>query len=1077
VHIISHGASGEILLGHDQLSLNNLPDYVQQIGLWSASLTADADVLFDGCDVAAAPAGQQLLSEIGSAGGFDVAASDDRTGHAGLDGDWDLEFRYGDVETQIPFSESLQTQWVHTLDFLSDFNSSSISTQLNVTGTNSGWTVTQGAVDFFANGYLFLSVPAGGRAVDLNGILTAGRIETALSTVAGHVYDVSFYLGGSGFGTYSVGVEAAGTSASISANMPLFNSFLLMNWQSQTFSFTAVDTSTTLSFESLNLFASDGPLISYLRVTDVTLNGANQPALGTPIITGLTEEDQTLGVDVSGISDFDGLGTFSYRWLRDGAEIAGETNSTYQTSDSDVGHQISVEVSFNDSLGHLEVLRSSVTSSIANVNDAPVGVPSINGVLTENDVLSANVAGISDADGLGTLSYQWLRNGNAISGATNSSYTLGDSDVGRSLSVRVSYTDLNGTVETLTSSVTSSIGNVNDVPVGLPLINGILTEDEILSANVAGISDADGLGTLSYQWLRNGNAISGATNSSYTLGDSDVGRSLSVRVSYTDLNGTVETLTSSVTSSIGNVNDVPVGLPLINGILTEDKVLSANVAGISDADGLGTLSYQWLRNGSAISGATSSSYTLGDSDVGRSLSVRVSYTDLNGTVETLTSSVTSSIANVNDVPVISGPGVQQVDLNHGTGVLDIQVSDIDNPVDSLILSVSSSDAGVIPLSSILLGGSGAQRTVEILPIVSSFSGSVWITLSVTDSIDTSEFQFEVILGAAFNTGFLDQGIPIAVENTGGNSSPEIGGTVNQPDSSAGSDFEDESDFSNTESRGQAFLDDLLSGSASALINHRNDHSDQSEEAELQKEVDQIIQKVVSHSHDLIEETLSDTDTESVADEVNDEALRAYQRLLVSETVPLGEFGAESDDGDAGSVITATELTIGFAEDSTNGPAEGEIPSSAEIVEEVAADEVTKSASSAVMTSVIAVGALTSLGKASAVGAIGTSTTTNSFLNVVARGRLAAARSFETVVGRFATESGSESVRTLVCEQITTSGQSGRTFDTGGTAVSLLASTTPLWWTFDPLVVLDRFAEDYGSHDAAELKSLVSIVQK
>ncbi|MFN9972096.1 MAG: DUF4347 domain-containing protein, partial [Phycisphaerae bacterium] len=37
VHIISHGASGEILLGHDQLSLNNLPDYVQQIGLWSAS--------------------------------------------------------------------------------------------------------------------------------------------------------------------------------------------------------------------------------------------------------------------------------------------------------------------------------------------------------------------------------------------------------------------------------------------------------------------------------------------------------------------------------------------------------------------------------------------------------------------------------------------------------------------------------------------------------------------------------------------------------------------------------------------------------------------------------------------------------------------------------------------------------------------------------------------------------------------------------------------------------------------------------------------------------------------------------
>ncbi len=281
-------------------------------------------------------------------------------------------------------------------------------------------------------------------------------------------------------------------------------------------------------------------------------------------------------------------------------------------------------------------------------------------------------------------------------------------------------------------------------------------------------------------------------------------------MSYTDLNGTVETLTSSVTSLVGNLNDVPVGVPLINGILTENEVLTANVAGISDADGLGALSYQWLRNGNVISGATSSSYTLGDSDVGRSLSVRVSYTDLNGTVETLTSSVTSSIVNVNDVPVISGPGVQQVDLNHGTGTLEFLVADIDNPVDSPVLSVSSSDASVIPLSSILPGGSGAQRTAEILPIVSSFSGSVWITLSVTDAIDTSKFQFEVILGAAFNSGFLDPVSPIAVDNAGGHSSPELSGTVDEPDASAGSELEGESDFSNTESRGQASLNDLLS---------------------------------------------------------------------------------------------------------------------------------------------------------------------------------------------------------------------------------------------------------------------------
>ena len=106
-------------------------------------------------------------------------------------------------------------------------------------------------------------------------------------------------------------------------------------------------------------------------------------------------------------------------------------------------------------------------------------------------------------------------------------------------------------------------------------------------------------------------AIGGATSGNYTLGDADVGTQISVQVSYTDGYGTAESLTSAQTAAVANVNDAPVGVPTISGTSTEDQTLTADTAAIGDADGLGAFSYQWLRNGVAIGGATAGTYTLG----------------------------------------------------------------------------------------------------------------------------------------------------------------------------------------------------------------------------------------------------------------------------------------------------------------------------------------------------------------------------------------------------------------------------------------------------------------------------------
>ena len=96
-------------------------------------------------------------------------------------------------------------------------------------------------------------------------------------------------------------------------------------------------------------------------------------------------------------------------------------------------------------------------------------------------------------------------------------------------------------------------------------------------------------------------------------------------MTYTDGHGTAEgSADPAPTALVTNVNSPPSGVPTISGTPTEDQTLTANTAGISDADGLGAFSYQWLRNGSTIGGATASTYTLGDADVGAQISVQVS---------------------------------------------------------------------------------------------------------------------------------------------------------------------------------------------------------------------------------------------------------------------------------------------------------------------------------------------------------------------------------------------------------------------------------------------------------------------
>ena len=115
LHILSHGDDGAVKLGNTWLNADNTDQYSESLSAWSDSLDVNADLMIYGCNLAGSAQGEQFVAELAQITGADVAASDDNTGHALLNGDWELEYRHGDIETSVAVSEDLQASWSSVL--------------------------------------------------------------------------------------------------------------------------------------------------------------------------------------------------------------------------------------------------------------------------------------------------------------------------------------------------------------------------------------------------------------------------------------------------------------------------------------------------------------------------------------------------------------------------------------------------------------------------------------------------------------------------------------------------------------------------------------------------------------------------------------------------------------------------------------------------------------------------------------------------------------------------------------------------------------------------------------------------
>ncbi|MCP3878215.1 MAG: DUF4347 domain-containing protein, partial [Sulfitobacter sp.] len=114
-HIIAHGSDGSVDLGNTTLNADTLNQNQLSIALWANAFAEAGDILIYGCNLASTEIGQSLIGNLAELTLADIAASNDRTGHASEFGDWALEVSTGQIESSVALSEEAQSTWQEAL--------------------------------------------------------------------------------------------------------------------------------------------------------------------------------------------------------------------------------------------------------------------------------------------------------------------------------------------------------------------------------------------------------------------------------------------------------------------------------------------------------------------------------------------------------------------------------------------------------------------------------------------------------------------------------------------------------------------------------------------------------------------------------------------------------------------------------------------------------------------------------------------------------------------------------------------------------------------------------------------------
>lgn len=416
----------------------------------------------------------------------------------------------------------------------------------------------------------------------------------------------------------------------------------------------------------------------------------------------------------------------SFTYIHDGSETTADSFSYRPLDGLDYGRTVSVDI------------------EIVPVNDPPQGSVLIVGDAIEDTTLRADVSGLSDAEGLGPLAYQWYRGVSAIPGANGVTYTPGDADVGQAIRVVVSYVDGQGTPERVDSAPTLAVVNINDPPEAVD--DAVETEDvtPVILDPRSNDGDVDGdaltivavtqpaTGTVSFTTdsvtYTPESGMPGIYAFDYTVSDGALNSTATITVTVTDSQKPPQfTGTPAIANTTAYVGD--------RLVLADTQTVDANGDAV-------TLSYQWQRSAdntsyAPIAGAVSDTYVVVAADAHQYIRCRLTADDGNGGVTVVP---TTALVVSNSGPTANDSVVQA----WRNTTVDIAVLDNARDADLDALSLAA-----IPATSRQGGGltENPDGTVTYAPLP-GFTGADSFVYTVADGYGgtaTATIFLEIIL--------------------------------------------------------------------------------------------------------------------------------------------------------------------------------------------------------------------------------------------------------------------------------------------------------------------------------------------
>jgi hypothetical protein len=199
-------------------------------------------------------------------------------------------------------------------------------------------------------------------------------------------------------------------------------------------------------------------------------------------------------------------------------------------------------------------------------------------------------------------------------------------------------------VTILERAFTAPINNTPPAISGTGVVGAVLTLNE-------GIFEGNPTPTLARQWRLNGVNIGGQTGTTYTVQAGDVGGNIDCVVTATNSEGSLGVASNNITGQSAGSPPVNTVAPVLSGTPDVGQVLSCTTGSWTGSPTI-TYAYQWRRNGSNISGATGSTYTLVNADGGASITCRVTATNGSGSASATSGGVTINYAS--EYAAISG---------------------------------------------------------------------------------------------------------------------------------------------------------------------------------------------------------------------------------------------------------------------------------------------------------------------------------------------------------------------------------------------------------------------------------------